>query len=113
MKRKETTTSMPDVAQLAMSMAMSGKSWDEFADTVADKIAARFQGVFPTEEHTSTIREEKPLRGVRELCRFYGISSATVNKLLKQGKIPFRQIGNRYLFYCSEVDAALKGGAAI
>ena len=34
-------------------------------------------------------------------------------KIWKIDKIPFRQVGNRYLFYPSEVDAALKGGAAV
>lgn len=113
MSEISTLNSMPDVAQLAMSIAASGKTWSEFTDEIADKVTARLQGVFPTEERNANIKEEKPLRGVRELCKFYGISTATLNKLMKHGKIPFRQIGNRYLFYQSEVDAALKGGAAI
>lgn len=32
---------------------------------------------------------------------------------MKYRQDPFRQVGNRYLFYPSEVDAALKGGAAV
>ena len=34
-------------------------------------------------------------------------------KIWNIDKIPFRQVGNHYLFYPSEVDAALKWGAAV
>ena len=104
----------PNLAELALSMAMSGKSWDEFTDSVADKVASRLAGIIPDKKEVDVCTTgEKPLRGVRALCQHYGMSTATLNKMMKADKIPFRQVGNRYLFYPSEVDAALKGGAAV
>ena len=104
----------PNLAELALSMAMSGKSWDEFTDSVADKVVSRLIGIIPDKREVEPCATgEKPLRGVRALCRHYGMSTATLNKMMKAEKIPFRQVGNRYLFYPSEVDAALKGGAAV
>ena len=112
--QKETTTPNSNIAELALSMAMSGKSWDEFTDSVADKVASKLIGVIPDKREVEPCATgEKPLRGVRALCRHYGMSTATLNKMMKADKIPFRQVGNRYLFYPSEVDAALKGGAAV
>jgi len=114
MTQNETTTPNPNVAELALSMAMSGKLWDEFTDSVADKVASRLIGIIPGKrEVEARADDEKPLRGVRALCAHYGMSTATLNKMMKDGKIPFRQIGNRFLFYPSEVDAALRGGAAV
>lgn len=114
MIQNATSTPNPNLAELALSMAMSGKSWDEFTDSVADKVASRLIGIIPDKREVNPCAtDEKPLRGVRALCRHYGISTATLNKLLKADKIPFRQVGNRYLFYPSEVDMALKGGAAV
>lgn len=113
---KETATpeKNPSIAELALSMAMSGKSWDEFTDSVADKVASRLIGIIPDRrEIESYANGEKPLRGVRALCRHYGMSTATLNKMMKADKIPFRQVGNRFLFYPSEVDQALKGGATV
>lgn len=109
-----TTQPNPNVAELALSMAISGKSWDQFTDSVADKVANRLLGLIP-EKREAEAREngEIPLRGVRALCAHYGMSTATLNKMMKEDKIPFRQIGNRYLFYPSEVDAALRGGASV
>ncbi|WP_336536607.1 helix-turn-helix domain-containing protein [Bacteroides acidifaciens] len=114
MNRITTIEQKSNLAELALSMAMSGKSWDEFTDSVADKVANRLIGIFPDKREVSPCAtDEKPLRGVRALCRHYGISTATLNKMMKADKIPFRQVGNRYLFYPSEVDVALKGGAAV
>jgi len=112
---QETTTNKnPNVAELALSMAMSGKSWDEFTDSVADKVASRLIGIIPDKRKVEVRADvEKPLRGVRALCAHYGMSTATLNKMMKEDKIPFRQIGTRFLFYPSEVDAALKGGASV
>ncbi len=111
---KMTTQPNPNLAELALSMAMSGKSWDEFTDSVADKVASRLMGILPDKQEVEVSSTgEKPLRGVRALCSHYGMSTATLNKMMKDGKIPFRQIGNRFLFYPSEVDAALKGGARV
>ena len=112
----QTTTpeQKPNVAELVLSMAMSGKSWDEFTDSVADKVASRLVGIIPGKREVEPCATgEKPLRGVRALCQHYGMSTATLNKMMKADKIPFRQVGNRYLFYPSEVDAALKGGAVV
>lgn len=114
MTRIITSTPNPNLAELALSMAMSGKSWDEFTDSVADKVASRLIGIIPDKKEVEPCATgEKPLRGVRALCRHYGMSTATLSKMLKAEKIPFRQVGNRYLFYPSEVDEALKGGAAV
>lgn len=114
MTRITTPEKNPNLAELALSMAMSGKSWDEFTDSVADKVANRLMGIIPDKKEVEPCATgEKPLRGVRALCRHYGMSTATLNKMMKAEKIPFRQVGNRYLFYPSEVDAALKGGAAV
>ena len=113
-QNKSNKTTMPNVAELALSMAASGKSWDEFTNDVADKVADRLIGLIPDKKKSDVPSDsEKPLRGVRALCQHYGMSTATLNKMMKDGKIPFRQIGNRFLFYPSEVDAALKGGAAV
>lgn len=112
MTQTTTPEKNPNLAELALSMAMSGKSWDEFTDSVADKVASRLIGLIPDKREVDARADgEKPLRGVRALCAYYGMSTATLNKMIKEDKIPFRQIGNRYLFYPSEVDAALKGGA--
>lgn len=50
-------------------------------------------------------------------CREHREHVNIVNKERKEDmkyrQDPFRQVGNRYLFYPSEVDAALKGGAAV
>ena len=109
-----TTQTNPNVAELALSMAISGKSWDEFTDSVADKVASRLISLIPDKREVEARADgEKPLRGVRALCAHYGMSTATLNKMMTDGKIPFRQIGNRFLFYPSEVDVALKGGAAV
>lgn len=114
MIEEKTSNKNPNLAELALSMAMSGKSWDEFTDSVADKVASRLIGIIPDKREVEPCATgEKPLRGVRALCRHYGMSTATLNKMMKSDKIPFRQVGNRYLFYPSEVDAALKGGAAV
>jgi len=114
MTQNETTKPNANVAELALSMAMSGKSWDEFTDSVADKVASRLIGIIPDKREIEVRADgEKPLRGVRALCAHYGMSTATLNKMMKADKIPFRQVGNRYLFYPSEVDAALKGGASV
>lgn len=114
MTRIITSTPNPNLTELALSMAMSGKSWDEFTDSVADKVARKLIGIIPDKKEIEPCATgEKPLRGVRALCRYYGMSTATLNKMMKAEKIPFRQVGNRYLFYPSEVDAALKGGAAV
>lgn len=108
------TNPQPTVAELALSIAMSGKSWEEFSDAVADKVFCRMRDTFPAMREVGAVAEgEKPVRGVRAICAYFGMSTATLNKLMKEGKIPFRQIGNRFLFYPSEVDAALKGGAAV
>ena len=114
MTQFQTPEQKPNVAELVLSMAMSSKSWDEFTDSVADKVASRLVGIIPDKrEGEPCATGEKPLRGVRALCQHYGMSTATLNKMMKADKIPFRQVGNRYLFYPSEVDAALKGGAAV
>lgn len=114
MKQEKTPEEKSNLAELALSMAMSGKSWDEFTDSVADKVASKLMGIIPDKKEVKPCATgEKPLRGVRALCRHYGMSTATLNKMMKSDKIPFRQVGNRYLFYPSEVDAALKGGAAV
>lgn len=114
MTQKKTPEEKSNLAELALSMAMSGKSWDEFTDSVADKVASKLMGIIPDKKEVEPCATgEKPLRGVRALCRHYGMSTATLNKMMKSDKIPFRQVGNRYLFYPSEVDAALKGGAAV
>lgn len=114
MKQNDTSKKNPNIAELMLTMAMSGKSWDEFTDSVADKLASRLIGIIPDKREVEPCATgEKPLRGVRALCRHYGMSTATLNKMMKADKIPFRQVGNRYLFYPSEVDAALKGGAAV
>lgn len=114
MEQKTTTPNNPNIAELALSMAMSGKTWEEFTDSVAEKVAIKLKGIFPDKREVEPcVTGEKPLRGVRALCRHYGMSSSTLCKLLKAEKIPFRQVGNRYLFYRSEVDMALKGGAAL
>lgn len=114
MTQFQTPEQKPNLAELALSMAMSGKSWDEFTDSVADKVASRLAGIIPEKREVEPCATgEKPLRGVRALCQHYGMSTATLNKMMKADKIPFRQVGNRYLFYPSEVDAALKGGASV
>lgn len=114
MTQEKTPEQKSNLAELALSMAMSGKSWDEFTDSVADKVASKLMGIIPDKKEVEPCTTgEKPLRGVRALCRHYGMSTATLNKMMKAEKIPFRQVGNRYLFYPSEVDAALKGGAAV
>ena len=114
MKRITTPEKNPNLAELALSMAMSGKSWDEFTDSVADKVASKLMGIIPDKKEVEPCTTgEKPLRGVRALCRHYGMSTATLNKMMNSDNFPFRQVGNRYLFYPSEVDAALKGGAAV
>ena len=114
MTQEKTPEQKSNLAELALSMAMSGKSWDEFTDSVADKVASKLMGIIPDKKEVELCATgEKPLRGVRALCRHYGMSTATLNKMMKAEKIPFRQVGNRYLFYPSEVDAALKGGAAV
>lgn len=114
MTQEKTPEEKSNLAELALSMAMSGKSWDEFTDSVADKVASKLMGIIPDKKEVEPCATgEKPLRGVRALCRHYGMSTATLNKMMKSDKIPFRQVGNRYLFYPSEVDAALKGGAAV
>ncbi len=114
MTQFQTPEQKPNVAELVLSMTMSGKSWDEFTDSVADKVASRLVSIIPDKREVEPCATgEKPLRGVRALCQHYGMSTATLNKMMKADKIPFRQVGNRYLFYPSEVDAALKGGAAV
>lgn len=114
MMQEKNQIQTPNVAELALSMAMSGKSWDEFTDSVADKVASRLIGIIPDKREVEPcVTGEKPLRGVRALCRHYGMSTATLNKMMKADKIPFRRIGNRLLFYPSEVDNALKGGCAV
>ena len=114
MTKFQTPEQKPNLAELALSMAMSGKSWDEFTDSVADKVASRLAGIIPDKREVEPCASgEKPLRGVRALCQHYGMSTATLNKMMKADKITFRQVGNRYRFYPSEVDAALKGGAAV
>ena len=47
MKRITTPEKNPNLAELALSMAMSGKSWDEFTDSVADKVASKLMGIIP------------------------------------------------------------------
>lgn len=114
MEQTTTTPNNPNIAELALSMAMSGKTWEEFTDSVAEKVAIKLKGIFPDKREVEPcVTGEKPLRGVRALCRHYGMSTATLGKMMKAEKIPFRQVGNRYLFYRSEVDLALKGGAAL
>lgn len=114
MLQGNTTRPTPNVAELALSMAASGKSWEEFTNDVADKVADRLIGLIPDKRKSDVPSDsEKPLRGVRALCHHYGMPTATLNKLMKDGKIPHRQVGNRYLFYVSEVDEALKGGMAL
>lgn len=86
---------------------------DMITDSVADKVASRLIGIIPDKREVELCTTgEKPLRGVRALSHYCGIGTATLRKMMKADKIPFRQIGNYRLFYPSEVDAALKGGAA-
>ena len=46
MTQTTTPEKNPNLAELALSMAMSGKSWDEFTDSVADKVASRLIGIY-------------------------------------------------------------------
>ncbi len=48
------------------------------------------------------------IRGIRELCTRYRASSATIQRLINEKKIPYSKIGTHYLFRPSEVDAALR-----
>ncbi len=48
------------------------------------------------------------IRGIRELCKRYRASSATIQRLINEKKIPYSKIGTHYLFRPSEVDAALR-----
>lgn len=65
-------------------------------------------GVQPMQiSSTQTPIDENPIRGYRELAKIYNASPASLIKLVSEGKIPCRKIGNRTLFYRSEVDKAL------
>ena len=68
MIQNTTTRPTPNVAELALSMAASGKSWDEFTNDVADKVADRLIGLIPDKRKSDVPSDsEKPLRGVRAL----------------------------------------------
>lgn len=58
----------PNVAELVLSMAISGRSWDEFTDSIADKVASKLMGIIPDKKEVEPCTTgEKPLRGVRAL----------------------------------------------
>lgn len=48
------------------------------------------------------------IRGIRELSKYLGISTATAQRLKNEGKVPFSQVGKRVFFVPSEVDKAIK-----
>lgn len=85
--------------------AIFGLSVEEFTEAIASKIACKVS--IP---QTGT-DNRKPIRGIRGLAREFGASTATVQRLINEGLLPYRRIGNRYIFDIDEVNKALKGNS--
>lgn len=48
------------------------------------------------------------LRGMRAVAKFYGCSTATVQKWVNERTVPFYNIGTHRFFYSAEIDEALR-----
>ncbi len=81
--------------------AIFGLSMDEFTETIANKIACKV-GIPQT-----VADNRKPIRGIRNLAREFGSSTASFQKMINEGRLPYRKIGNRYLFDIEQVNKAL------
>ncbi len=85
--------------------AIFGLSVEEFTEAIASKIACKVS--IP---QTATA-SRKPIHGIRNLAREYGSSTASFQKMINEGRLPYRRIGNRYIFDIDEVNKALKGNS--
>ena len=61
----------------------------------------------PKHSKTNTM-EKEPFLNQIELCKLLNIKRVCLWKHIKNGKIPYYQIGNKKLFKESEVNAALR-----
>ncbi len=81
--------------------AIFGLSVEEFSEAIANKIARKV-GIPQT-----VADNRKPIRGIRNLAREFGSSTATFQRMINDGRLPYRKIGNRYIFDIDEVNRAL------
>ena len=81
--------------------AIFGLSIDEFTEAIASKIARKVS--IPQ----TAADNRKPRRGIRYLAREFGSSTASFQKMINEGRLPYRKIGNRYLFDIEQVNKAL------
>ena len=99
----------PNLAQMMILASAEGHTTESFIETIVNKILNRI-GVNNTKIHegvTNVNTTEQPIRGYRELAKAYNASPASICKLVNEGKIPVMRVGNRTLFYKSQVDKAL------
>ena len=77
---------------------------EELAETIAQKLGARFSVMQPPPE--PQLVDDEPLHGDKAIAKYLGISTQTVWDWKRKGKLPFHRFGKGYDYYISEIKAA-------
>lgn len=96
----------PNLTQVLLMASADGHTTTTFIKAIVAETLNQI-GINSTESHSSSQNNEQLIRGYRELAKLYNASPASMCKLVNEGKIPVMRVGNRTLFYKSQVDEAL------
>lgn len=105
MKQSKTLTT------LALIAGADGLTWEDFVKEIAEEVSNRLDFFHSTKKPVS----DRKVRGIRKLSQYLQSSTATVQRMVNDGSLPYSKIGNRLIFNLDEVDEALrwKGGSKL
>ena len=103
MKQSKTLTT------LALLAGADGLTWEDFVTDIAEEVSNRIGLISPIKKKEISDRK---VRGIRKLSQYLQSSTATIQRMVNDGSLPYSKIGNRLIFNLDEVDEALrwKGG---
>lgn len=88
-----------------MTISLSPESEERIAELMVRKLLERL----PEQEKAITLppQQEQPIKGYKALRERYPVSTSTIRGWVQAG-LPYREVGNVFWFYPSEVDAFLR-----